>query len=72
VACRRKALNLKGSSAATKSLSEISKWQLVLDQLDKDPSRHQGPSLIKEAILAETVINLMRCVYYCKCVAGVL
>ncbi|KAF8572786.1 hypothetical protein K439DRAFT_1665947 [Ramaria rubella] len=57
---RCKDIGLKGSNTTTLELSETVKRRLVVDQLDKDPARHQGPTLIKEAILAETGLNLTR------------
>ncbi|KAF8580104.1 hypothetical protein K439DRAFT_1648289 [Ramaria rubella] len=56
-----KDIGLKGSNATTLGLSETVKWQLVVDQLDKNPACHQGPMLIKEAILVETGLNLTCC-----------
>ncbi|OSX64400.1 hypothetical protein POSPLADRAFT_1045457 [Postia placenta MAD-698-R-SB12] len=56
----RKKLNLRGSKVTTRSLSDVQKRQLVLDQMVKDPTRRQGPQIIKEGILFDTGLNLTR------------
>lgn len=48
------------SHQTTQTLPENVKRQLVLDQLEKDPSRQQGPALIKEGIRMTTGIDLTR------------
>ncbi|KIJ40770.1 hypothetical protein M422DRAFT_256186 [Sphaerobolus stellatus SS14] len=48
------------SHTATATLPEYMKHQLVLEELDKDPGRRQGPSLIKESIRMRTGIDLTR------------
>ncbi|EED78301.1 predicted protein [Postia placenta Mad-698-R] len=54
--CQKK-LNLRGSKVMTRSLSNVQKRQLVLDQLAKDPTHCQGPQIIKEGILFDTSLN---------------
>ncbi|KIJ33865.1 hypothetical protein M422DRAFT_264157 [Sphaerobolus stellatus SS14] len=46
------------SHTTTQILPETVKHQLVLDQLEMDPGRHQGPALIKGGIQMHTGINL--------------
>lgn len=50
VAHRHKNLGLHGSQTSSCMLPVTVKHQLVLDQMAKDPGRHQGPDLIKEGI----------------------
>ncbi|KAH7904483.1 hypothetical protein BJ138DRAFT_1019103 [Hygrophoropsis aurantiaca] len=54
VARRNKLLDLKGSSATTRSLPTTVKRQLVLDQLEKDPLNRQGPRTVREGIATAT------------------
>ena len=46
------------SHKTTQILPETKKRQLVLDALEDDPARRQGPRLIKERIERSTGINL--------------
>jgi uncharacterized membrane protein len=58
---RRKCkLDLKGSSATTKSIPDVVKRQLVVDQMAKDPTRMQGPRIVKEGIMFDTGQNISR------------
>ena len=44
---RKRKLRLKGSSATTKSIPDVVKRQMVLDQMAKDPTGMQGPQTVK-------------------------
>ncbi|KAH7903949.1 hypothetical protein BJ138DRAFT_1019807 [Hygrophoropsis aurantiaca] len=57
---RRQALGLHASGATTKTMSDTIKRQLILDQMAKDPTSHQGPRIIKENIALDTGIHLTR------------
>ncbi|KIJ52906.1 hypothetical protein M422DRAFT_242852 [Sphaerobolus stellatus SS14] len=48
------------SKATTRSLPDAVKHQMVLDQLEMDPGRWQGPALIKEGICMQTGLDLTR------------
>ncbi|KAG1852177.1 hypothetical protein F4604DRAFT_1518149, partial [Suillus subluteus] len=43
-----------GSGQLTRLLPGSTKWQLVLDQLARDPLHRRGPRLVREAIVADT------------------
>jgi hypothetical protein len=60
VARRFRDLGLKCAGAATKELPTEQRRQLVLDQMAKDPTRRQGPSMVKEAIAFNTGIHITR------------
>ena len=51
-------LQLHGSRTTSHTLADTVKHQLVLDQMAKDPGRHQGPDLIKEGIAFDRGIHL--------------
>ncbi|KIJ35154.1 hypothetical protein M422DRAFT_262532 [Sphaerobolus stellatus SS14] len=60
VSRRKKDYGLMNSHKTTITLPETVKCQLVLDELERDPGRRQGPPLIKEAIHMRTGIDLTR------------
>jgi hypothetical protein len=43
-----------------RNLPEITKQQLVLDQMEKDPNQHQGPAIIQDGIAFDRGIHLPR------------
>jgi hypothetical protein len=55
---RKHKLGLKGSSATTKSIPDVVKRQMVLDQMAKDPTGMQGPRTVKEGIAHDTGKNI--------------
>ncbi|KAG2153061.1 uncharacterized protein EDB93DRAFT_1082746 [Suillus bovinus] len=55
--CRRE-LGLFGSHSTAAQLPEVTKCQLVLDQLADDPSGHHGPHIVKELIASKTGVML--------------
>ncbi|KAF8486785.1 hypothetical protein DFH94DRAFT_796573 [Russula ochroleuca] len=57
---RHKALGLLGSGTATCLTPLVTKCQMVLDQMAKDPTSRQGPKTIQEGILFDTGISLTR------------
>ena len=59
---RKKKLGLKGSSITTKSIPDIVKRQMVLDQMAKDPTRMQGPWTVKEGIAHDMGEQITWCV----------
>jgi hypothetical protein len=54
-------LELKGSSTTTKSIPDVIKRQLILDQMAKDPIGMQGPHTVKEGIAYDTRENITWC-----------
>jgi len=59
--CKQK-LGLKGSSVTMKSIPDIVKRQMVLDQMAKDPTRMQGPRTVKKGIAYNTGEQITWCV----------
>jgi hypothetical protein len=59
---RKQKLGLKGSSVTTKSIPDIVKRQMVLDQMAKDPTRMQGPHTVKKGIAYNTGEQITWCV----------
>ena len=57
---RKHKLGLKGSSATTKSIPDVVKRQLVLDQMAKDPTGMQGPHTVKEGITYDSGEKITR------------
>ncbi|TBU22809.1 hypothetical protein BD311DRAFT_675229 [Dichomitus squalens] len=57
---RRKAIGIKGSGATTRELTETEKRQLILDQMEKHPTRGMGPRRMQEAIAADAGVQLTR------------
>ena len=57
---RKRKLGLKGSSATTKSIPDVVKRQMVLDQMAKDPTGMQGPRTVKKGIAQDTGENITR------------
>ncbi|KIJ43461.1 hypothetical protein M422DRAFT_240130 [Sphaerobolus stellatus SS14] len=60
VSRRKKDYGLLNSHKTTTTLPETFKRQLVVDQLERDPGRRQGPTLIKEGIRMRTGLDLTR------------
>ncbi|KAG2133446.1 hypothetical protein BD769DRAFT_1627428 [Suillus cothurnatus] len=60
VARRRRELGLFGSRLTATQLPEVTKRQLVLDQLADDPSGRRGPRVVKELIANKTGVMLPR------------
>lgn len=60
VARRWKTLGCTAAGKTTKAMPESDKRQLVLDQLEKDPSNRKGPKSIKKAIAFDTGVHLTR------------
>ena len=61
-------LGLKGSSATTKSIPDVVKWQMVLDKMAKDPTGMQGPRTVKEGIahdMGEKITRYLKIFFYC-------
>ena len=56
----RQQLGLTSSRATMKKLDPTAAEQLVLDQMDRDPARHQGPRNIRHNIAMKTGIHLTR------------
>jgi hypothetical protein len=52
------ALGLYGSSKTTKLMSEVTKRQIVLDAMAKDPSSRIGPRRMQEKITMDTNLKL--------------
>ncbi|KAG1834205.1 hypothetical protein EV424DRAFT_1468724 [Suillus variegatus] len=57
--CRRE-LGLFGNCLTAAQLPEVTKCQLVLDQLADDPTGHCGPRVVKELIANKTRVMLLR------------
>ena len=57
---RRAKLGLTGSHVTTQRLSQQEAEQLVLNQMDKDPSRRQGVRTVQARIAFDTHIHLTR------------
>ncbi|KAK2459393.1 hypothetical protein APHAL10511_008591 [Amanita phalloides] len=57
---RRKQLGLVASRKTMKMLDPIEAEQIVLDQMDDDPARHQGPRTIRHKIAMRTGKHLPR------------
>ena len=57
---RKRKLGLKGCSATTKSIPDVVKRQMVLDQMAKDPTGMQGPRTVKEGIAHDTGEKITR------------
>ncbi|THH28069.1 hypothetical protein EUX98_g6112 [Antrodiella citrinella] len=57
---RRGAFGLKASGATTRELADTFKRQLVLDELERHPSRQAGPRRIRERIANATGVHLTR------------
>ncbi|KIJ56056.1 hypothetical protein M422DRAFT_239247 [Sphaerobolus stellatus SS14] len=55
VSRRKRDYGIMSSKATTRSLPDTVKHQMVLDQLEMDPGRRQGPALIKEGIRIDFV-----------------
>ncbi|KIJ42543.1 hypothetical protein M422DRAFT_254322 [Sphaerobolus stellatus SS14] len=60
VARRLRKLGLRASGAMTQALPESTKRQLILNELDKDPTSRKGPPTIKDEIRQNTGIHLTR------------
>ncbi|KIJ30748.1 hypothetical protein M422DRAFT_267689 [Sphaerobolus stellatus SS14] len=56
----KKDYKILDSHTTTATLPETVKRQLVLDELERDPGRRQGPPLIKEGIWMRTGLDLTR------------
>jgi hypothetical protein len=57
--CRRE-LQLKGSRATMKEMPYNRAEQLVVEQLNNDPSKHAGPQTIQARIAYEQSVHLPR------------
>ncbi|KIJ28819.1 hypothetical protein M422DRAFT_189254, partial [Sphaerobolus stellatus SS14] len=57
---RYKDYGIMNSHTTTQTLPDTVKCQLVLDQLEMDPGRRQGPVLIKEGIHMQMGLDLTR------------
>ena len=57
---RRQQLGLTGSRKTMKTLNPKEAKQLVLDQMDRDLARHQGPRVIRHKLASRTGIHLTR------------
>jgi hypothetical protein len=57
---RRQELGLSGSRKTMKMLDPREAEQLVLDQMDHDPARHQGPRTIRHKIAGRTGLHVTR------------
>ncbi|KIM43482.1 hypothetical protein M413DRAFT_443403 [Hebeloma cylindrosporum] len=57
---RRQQLGLTGSRKTMKTLDSKEAEQLVLDQMDCDPARHQGPRVIRHKLASRTGHHLTR------------
>ena len=57
---RRQQLGLTGSRKTMKTLDPKEAEQLVLDQMDHDPARHQGPRTIRHKLAGRTGLHLSR------------
>jgi hypothetical protein len=51
---------LTGSRKTMKALDPKEAEQLVLDQMDRDPARHQGPQVIRHKLASRTGLHLTR------------
>ncbi|KAG1719911.1 uncharacterized protein EDB91DRAFT_1025807, partial [Suillus paluster] len=58
VARRRRELGLFGSHVTAAQLPDVTKRQLVLDQLANDPYGRRGPCIVKELIVKQTGVML--------------
>ncbi|KAF9047219.1 hypothetical protein BDP27DRAFT_1243497 [Rhodocollybia butyracea] len=57
---RKKHLGIQGSGVTTRSMEDLDKRQLVLDEMANDPNGKRGPRVIKEILALKHNVHLTR------------
>ncbi|KAJ3858078.1 MAG: hypothetical protein NXY57DRAFT_857491, partial [Lentinula lateritia] len=56
----KKYWNITASQVTTAKMAELDKWQLVFDEMNKDPNAKRGPKTVKENIARVAGVHLTR------------